>query len=82
MKILEFLGVSHVGSLIGVIVFFAMLFGLSRLPKKKYSFAVRVLMGTGAGTLFGLAAWALPGGYAADLDHWFSLVSKELEIID
>lgn len=76
MKILEFLGVSHVGSLIGVIVFFAMLFGLSRLPKKKYSFAVRVLMGTGAGTLFGLAVWALPGGYAADLDHWFSLVSK------
>lgn len=76
MGVLEFLGVSHVGSLVGVVIFFAALFGLSRLPKKKYSFAVRVLMGTGAGTLLGLVAWALPGTYADDLDRWFSLVSK------
>ena len=47
----------HGECLIGVALFFAMLVGLSRLPKKKFSFAVRVLIGSGAGTLFGLAAW-------------------------
>ena len=47
----------HEECLVGVALFFAMLVGLSRLPKKKFSFAMRVLMGSGAGTLFGLAAF-------------------------
>lgn len=86
MKALEFLGVSHWGSLAGVIVFFVMLFGISRLPKKKYSFAARVLMGSGAGTVYGLAAWALSGGlsgsgqmtapFAEDLGRWFRLIGN------
>jgi hypothetical protein len=59
---------------VGVILFFALLFGLSKLPKKKFSFAVRVLMGTGAGTVAGLLVWALPEGYTSDLTGWFSLV--------
>lgn len=70
----------HGECLIGVALFFAMLVGLSRLPKKKFSFAVRVLIGSGAGTLFGLAAW----GYSqADrepilesLNAWFGLVAR------
>ncbi len=84
MKGLEFLGLSHWGSLAGVLLFFAMLFGISRLPKKKYSFAARVLIGSSAGPVFGLTAWALSGGlsrsgrlaapFAEDLNHWFSLV--------
>lgn len=68
MKVLEFLGLSHWGSLAGLIIFFVILFGISRLPKKKYSFAARVLMGSGAGTLYGLAAWALSGGMSAGMN--------------
>ena len=70
----------HGECLIGVVLFFAMLAGLSRLPKKKFSFAVRVMMGSGAGTLFGLAAW----GYSQtdrepimeSLNAWFGLVAR------
>lgn len=89
MKILEFLGVTRAGSLAGIILFFAMLYGLSRLPKKRFTFAARVLMGTGAGTAYGLAVWALSGGdaedagvqstlsyLAGDLNRWFSLIAN------
>lgn len=77
MNALEFLGLTHPESLIGVIVFFIMLYGISRLPKKKYSFAARVLMGTGVGTVYGLIFWGLSrsgSGLAGDLNNWFSLV--------
>lgn len=62
MDILGFLGLSQAVSLAGVVLFFAMLFGLSRLPKKKFTFASRVLIGTAAGTVYGLIVWALSGG--------------------
>lgn len=76
MKGLEFLGVSHVGSLVFAVLFFAMLSGISRLPKKKFSFASRVLIGTGSGIVFGLIVWVLRGSFAEDLNHWFSLVGN------
>ena len=87
--ILRFLDISegHGERLIGVALFFAMLYGLSKLPKKKFSFAARVLIGTGAGSVFGLAAWVagqadtspaadLQMTVAEDLDLWFQLVAQ------
>lgn len=79
MNIIEFLGLTRVESLAGVIVFFGLLFGISRLPKKKFTFAARVLIGTGIGTVYGLIVWGLSGRtgvYAADLGRWFSLVGN------
>jgi len=61
MNIIEFLGLTRVESLAGVIVFFGLLFGISRLPKKKFTFAARVLIGTGIGTVYGLIVWGLSG---------------------
>lgn len=72
-NIWEFLGVSSAAGIAGVVLFFAMLFGLNRLPKKKYSFAVRVLMGTGAGTVFGLVLSALSG--VLNMNSWLRLVA-------
>lgn len=85
--ILRFFGISEGQELrlLGVAAFFIMLAMLSRLPKKKFSFAARVLMGTGAGTLFGLAVWfigkaelsanpSLQMTAADDLSFWFRLV--------
>ena len=60
MNIIEFLGLTRVESLAGVIVFFGLLFGISRLPKKKFTFAARVLIGTGIGTVYGLIVWDCP----------------------
>lgn len=80
--ILRLLNISegHGECLIGVVLFFVMLVGLSRLPKKKFSFAARVLMGTGAGTLFGLAAWAYSQTdrepILSSLNVWFALVAQ------
>lgn len=92
MNVLEFLSLSNWASLVGVILFFVLLYVLGHLPKKKFSFAARVLMGSGAGTLLGLLVWALSGGmssglelfqptsapepYAGDLIPWFGLVAK------
>ena len=79
MSTIGFLGLTRAESLAGVIVFFALLFGISRLPKKKFSFASRVLIGTGTGTVYGLIVWGVSGrtgAYAADLGRWFSLVGN------
>lgn len=92
MNVLEFLSLSRWESLVGVVVFFALLYVLGHLPKKKFSFAARVLMGSGAGTLLGLLVWALSGGvssglglfqpasaprpYANDLTPWFAFVAR------
>ncbi len=86
--ILKFLDISenHGGRLIGVILFFVMLYGLSRLPKKQFSFAARVLIGTVAGTVFGLGVWLVgrsdvpPATWvrmtvSENLDLWFQLVA-------
>lgn len=90
--VLQFLSLSHWASLVGVVLFFVLLYILGHLPKKKLSFATRVLIGSGAGTALGLLVWALSGGvssglslfqpasasgpYAKDLIPWFSLVAK------
>jgi len=92
LNVLQFLSLSHWASLIGVVLFFVLLYFLGHLPKKKFSFAARVLMGSGAGALLGLLVWALSGGissgldvfqpesapgpYAGDLIPWFGLVAK------
>ena len=77
----------HWERLIWIGAFFAMLFGLSRLPKKKFSFATRVLMGSGAGTVFGMAVWMVSqmeispsimeykSTMAENLGQWFGLVA-------
>lgn len=77
----------HWERLIWVGAFFAMLFGLSRLPKKKFSFASRVLIGSGAGTVFGMAVWMvsqmqvsssvheLKPSMADNLNKWFQMVA-------
>lgn len=79
LRLLNMAG-GHGECLIGVVLFFAMLAGLSRLPKKKFSFAVRVMMGSGAGTLFGLAAWAYSQTdrepIMESLNAWFGLVAR------
>ena len=92
MNVLQFLSVSHWASLVGVVVFFVLLYILGHLPKKKFSFATRVLIGSGAGTALGLLVWILSSGaasalepfqpstapepYARDLVPWFALVAK------
>lgn len=80
MRVLEFFGVSGWGTLGAAAVFFALLYGISRLPKKKFEFAVRVLIGGTAGAAYGLGAWFLSGGgeksspFAEELGAWFELV--------
>lgn len=80
MKALEFFGVSGWGTLGAAVAFFALLYGISRLPKKKFEFAVRVLIGGAAGAAYGLAAWFFSGGgersspFAEELKAWFELV--------
>ena len=87
--ILRLLDISegHGERLIGVVLFFAMLYGLSKLPKKKFSFAARVLIGTGAGSVFGMAVWMAGQAETAsaadswmtvaeNLDLWFQLVAQ------
>ena len=92
LNVLQFLSVSHWASLVGVVVFFVLLYILGHLPKKKFSFATRVLIGSGAGTARGLLVWILSSGaasalepfqpstapepYASDLVPWFALVAK------
>ena len=62
MKILEFFGVSGWGTLGAAVLFFVLLYGISCLPKKKFEFAVRVIIGGAAGAAYGLAAWFFSGG--------------------
>ena len=92
LNVLQFLSVSHWASLVGVVVFFVLLYILGHLPKKKFSFATRVLIGSGTGTALGLLVWILSSGaasalepfqpstapepYARDLVPWFALVAK------
>lgn len=80
MKALEFFGVSGWGTLGAAVLFFVLLYGISRLPKKKFEFAIRVLTGGAAGAAYGLAAWFISGGgeknspFAEELKIWFQLV--------
>lgn len=79
MSSMEFLGISRggVASLAVLAVFGALLYWVAHLPKKKYSFAVRVLTGTGAGTGFGLVLHLAAGaGICADVKGWLYLLVK------
>lgn len=42
-----------------VLLFLALVYAMNRLPKKKFSFARRVLIGSGCGSVFGLAVYIL-----------------------
>ena len=74
----QFLSVNSLVSAGAVILFLVMLYGMNHLPKKKLSFASRVLVGSGCGTVFGLAVYAagragLAVGGASD---WFSMAQS------
>lgn len=75
----QFCSVSGAASAVAVIVFLVFVYVMNHLPKKKFSFATRVLIGTGCGTVFGLLLFYgdqfLPGGVLGGTENWFSLVS-------
>lgn len=48
---------------------------MNHLPKKKYSFTVRVLIGTGSGTVFGVLLWAASGSMDPGIHSWLRLVA-------
>lgn len=79
MSSMEFLGISQGGAAsLGILaVFGVLLYGLAHLPKKKYSFATRVLAGSGAGTGFGLVLHLAAGaGICEDVKGWLFLLVK------
>lgn len=58
-----------------ILLFLAMIAAVNRLPKKKLSFAARVLIGAACGTVFGLAVYGLErffgsGGAVIFADGW------------
>lgn len=80
MVIQELFAVDSVISAGIVVLFLIMVYAMNHLPKKKFSFASRVLIGTGCGTVFGLAVYGLgaagAGGLTtAGVSQWFSAVS-------
>ena len=80
MVIQELFAVDSVISAGIVVLFLIMVCAMNHLPKKKFSFASRVLIGTGCGTVFGLAVYGLgaagAGGLTtAGVSQWFSAVS-------
>ena len=54
-----FLAVDSIGSAVIVILFLILLWAMNHLPKKKLSFAQRVLIGTACGMIFGLICYML-----------------------
>lgn len=63
-----------------VLLFLVLVFAMNRLPKKKFSFAKRVLIGSGCGSLFGLAVYYLDGWMGGilqvDTTRWFSMIGN------
>lgn len=63
-----------------VLVFLALAYAMYRLPKRRFSFAKRVLIGSGCGSVFGLLVSFLDGwlgsspGGAAARSRWFALI--------
>ena len=79
----ELFGVDGIVSACAVILFLVMVYAMNHLPKKKFSFAARVLMGAGCGTVFGLAVYALgAAGFGltpssvSGTAQWFSAASR------
>lgn len=79
----ELFGVDGVVSACAVILFLVMVYAMNHLPKKKFSFAARVLMGAGCGTVFGLVVYALgAAGFGltpssvSGTAQWFSAASR------
>lgn len=75
MVYLQFFSVNGAASAAAVIVFMVMLYFMNHLPKKRFSFASRVLIGSGCGTLFGLAVYGAEkmGMALGDASAWFSM---------
>lgn len=71
----QFFSVNGAVSAGAVILFLIMLWYMNRLPKKKFSFASRVLIGSGCGTLFGLAVYGAGrmGMSLGEASAWFSM---------
>ena len=67
MVIQELFAVDSVISAGIVVLFLIMVYAMNHLPKKKFSFASRVLIGTGCGTVFGLAVYGLGAAH----NIWF-----------
>lgn len=64
-----------------VLLFLALVYAMNRLPKKKFSFAKRVLIGSGCGSIFGLAVYILDDWMwwqtlRDDLTRWFAMVGN------
>lgn len=76
----QLFSVTSIWSIGIVLLFLFLVFQMNRLPKKKFSFARRVLIGSGCGSVFGLAVYALNRtmgqGISEDVTRWFSLISQ------
>lgn len=63
-----------------VLLFLALVYAMNRLPKKKFSFAKRVLIGSGCGSVFGLCVYYIDGGLGGilrgDVESWFSMIGN------
>ena len=75
----ELFAVEDVLELILIILFLLLLWAMNHLPKKRFSFAQRVLIGTGAGTVLGLLIFVFFGeaGFstpdeAVGIYRWFT----------
>lgn len=63
-----------------VLLFLVLAYAMNRLPKKKFSFAKRVLIGSGCGSVFGLAVYYADGWMGGilrdDVTRWFSMIGN------
>ncbi len=63
-----------------ILVFFALVYGMNRLPKKRFGFAKRVLIGSGCGSVFGLFVYYMDGWLGGvlreDAAGWFAMVGN------
>lgn len=63
-----------------ILLFLVLVYAMNRLPKKKFSFAKRVLIGSGCGSLFGLAVHYLDGWMGQilqdDVTRWFAMIGN------
>lgn len=63
-----------------ILLFLALVYAMNRLPKKKFSFAKRVLIGSGCGSAFGLGVYYadgwLGGILRGDVAGWFAMVGN------
>lgn len=63
-----------------VLLYLVLVYAMNRLPKKKFSFAKRVLIGSGSGSVFGLCVYYTDGWMGGilrpDVTGWFSMIGN------